>query len=192
MKYFTFDVETTGLSPFRNTIWQVGYIISENEKVLERGQFRMNPNPDKAIDPRALEVSNMTEKQLKVYDPHTTVYEQILRILDGYVNKFDKNDKMILVGYNNLSFDNQFFRGFFYDCGNKFFGSYFWSGGIDVLSCALSMLTEQRKDMENFKLGTVATQLGLSVKEESLHDAMYDVDLTFDIFKMYMKALRKF
>lgn len=36
--------------------------------------------------------------------------------------------------------------------------------------------------MENFKLSTVAKTLGVEVKDDSLHNAMYDIDLTKAIF----------
>ena len=34
----------------------------------------------------------------------------------------------------------------------------------------------------NFKLSTVAAQLGVVVAEDKLHDALYDVDLTRDAY----------
>ena len=42
------------------------------------------------------------------------------------LEKFDKKDKFFLVGYNNASFDNQFFRAFFVQNNDMYFGSYFW------------------------------------------------------------------
>ena len=38
--------------------------------------------------------------------------------------------------------------------------------------------------MENFKLSTVAKTLGIEVKDDSLHNAMYDIELTHEIFKI--------
>lgn len=51
---------------------------------------------------------------------------------------------------------------------------------------ATAYLLNQREQMENFKLATVAKQLGIEVVDESLHDAFYDIYLTkaiYDIVK---------
>lgn len=47
---------------------------------------------------------------------------------------------------------------------------------------ATAFLATRRPDMENFKLSTVAKTLGIEVKDDSLHNAMYDIDLTKAIF----------
>lgn len=41
--------------------------------------------------------------------------------------------------------------------------------------------------MENFKLMTVAKAVGIEVDESRLHDAEYDIDLTYQIFKIVTK-----
>lgn len=43
-------------------------------------------------------------------------------------------------------------------------------------------LLAERPMMPNFKLSTVAAQLGVVVSEDKLHDALYDVDLTRDAY----------
>ena len=90
-------------------------------------------------------------------------------------------------GYNNASFDNQFFREFFAQNRDKYFGSWFWSNSFDVMVLATPYLAERRADMANFKLSTVADTLGIKVEEDKLHDAMYDIYLTKAIFDIVCK-----
>jgi DNA polymerase-3 subunit epsilon len=45
-------------------------------------------------------------------------------------------------------------------------------------------LKDRRKLMPNFKLSTVAKELGMEVKDESLHDAVYDIELTEKIYNL--------
>lgn len=107
-------------------------------------------------------------------------------MLAKYVDKFNKKDKFFLVGYNNAAFDNQFLRGFFLQNGDVYFGSWFWANSIDVMVLASAYLAERRPEMENFKLSTVAKFLGVSVSDDSLHNALYDIELTravYDIVK---------
>ena len=63
-----------------------------------------------------------------------------------------------------------------------YFGSWFWANSIDVMVLASAYLATRRPDMENFKLSTVARTLGVDVQSESLHDAMYDIELTKAVF----------
>lgn len=67
--------------------------------------------------------------------------------------------------------------------GDNYFGSWFWSDAIDVMVLAAQALMEQRPMMKDFKLRTVAEQLGIVIEEERLHDAMYDIYLTHEIYK---------
>lgn len=107
---------------------------------------------------------------------------QLVGILSKYVNKFDKRDKMYLVGYNNAGFDNSFLRALFQQCGDKYFGSWFYPNCMDVYVMVTPFLMGVRNDMENFKLMTVAKTMGIEIDENKLHDATYDIELTRDIF----------
>lgn len=109
---------------------------------------------------------------------------QRYKMLGKYVDKYDKQDKFFLVGYNNASFDNQFLRGFFSQNGDNYFGSWFWSNSIDVMVLASHHLASRRHEMENFKLATVAKFMGINVDDEALHDAFYDIYLTKEVYKM--------
>lgn len=46
-----------------------------------------------------------------------------------------------------------------------------------------SVIMEQRPMMRDFKLRTVAEQLGIVLDESKLHDAMYDIYLTHEVYK---------
>jgi DNA polymerase-3 subunit epsilon len=97
------------------------------------------------------------------------------------VDRFNKKDKIFLCGYNNVKFDNEFLRELFNRNGDKYFGSWFWSGGIDLMILALEKLRHKRAEMDNFKLMTVAKELGIVLNESKLHNAVYDIELTIEI-----------
>lgn len=52
-------------------------------------------------------------------------------------------------------------------------------------------LAEQRPDMPDFKLATVAQFMGIEVDETKLHDATYDLILTRGIFERLRESLSK-
>lgn len=68
------------------------------------------------------------------------------------------------------------------ECGDKYFGSWFYPNCMDVYVMVTPFLMGVRNDMENFKLMTVARTMGIEIDENKLHDATYDIELTRDIF----------
>lgn len=54
---------------------------------------------------------------------------------------------------------------------------------------ATNYLLDIRPDMENFKLSTVAATLGVQVDGDSLHNALYDIELTKAVFDIVAKRV---
>lgn len=188
MKLFFFDLETTGVNPAKNGIHQISGEIVIDGETKETFDFKVQPNPKAIIEQQALDVCSVTEEQIKAYPEMKDVYNQLIKMLSKYVDKFNKSDKFFLVGYNNASFDNQFLRGFFLQNGDNYFGSWFWSNSFDVMVLATPFLAERRAEMANFQLSTVARFLGVTVEEKALHDASYDIYLTKSIFDIVTKG----
>lgn len=116
-KLFYFDCETTGTKHWRNGIHQVSGCIEIDGKIKEDFDYKVKPNPSCTIEDEALAVGNVTREQIDSYPEMKEIHSQICSLLGKYVDKFKKTDKFFLVGYNNASFDNQFFRAFFVQCG---------------------------------------------------------------------------
>ena len=184
MKLLFFDLETTGTNPGRNGIHQISGQIVIDGKHVQDFDFHVQPNPKAVIEDAALQVGGVTREQILAYPPMEQVYKEFVAMLGKYVDKYDKKDKFFLVGYNNAAFDNQFLRGFFLQNGDNYFGSWFWSNSIDVMVLASAYLADRRADMENFKLSTVAKSLGVSVSDDSLHNALYDIELTRAVYEI--------
>ena len=176
MKLFFYDLETTGVNPGRNGIHQISGMIVIDGQIKEEFDIKVQPNPKAVIEKEALEVAGVTEEQIRSYTPMGEVYrKQIIPMLNKYVDKYNKTDKFFLVGFNIAHFDNDFFRGFFLQNGDKYFGSYFWSNCLDVMVLATPFLSGIREQMENFKQSTVAKTLGIEVDDSKLHDDSYDI-----------------
>lgn len=185
-KLFFYDLETTGTNPGRHGIHQISGEIVIDGKSLETFDFKVQPNPKAQIEDAALEVGDVTREQIMAYPPMGQVYTQLVAMLGKYVNKFDKTDKFHLVGYNNRGFDDNFFRGFFLQNGDNFFGSWFWADSIDELVLASTFLADRRAELLNFKLATVADFLGIDTTAGKLHDASFDIFVTKAVFDFIM------
>lgn len=181
-KLFFYDLETTGVKFWKNGIHQISGKIVIDGETKETFNFKVKPYKDAVIEDEALAVGGITREDLESYQPMSEVYQKLIEMLSVHVNKFDKTDKFHLVGFNNASFDNQFFRAFFTQMGDQYFGSWFWADTHDVMVMASVYLSNVRSKMSNFKLATVAKEFGIEVLDESLHDALYDIELTEQIY----------
>ena len=185
-KLFFYDLETTGTNPGRHGIHQISGEIVIDGKSVETFDFKVQPNPKAQIEDAALAVGGVTREQIMAYPPMGQVYTQLVTMLAKYVNKYDKTDKFHLVGYNNRGFDDNFFRGFFLQNGDNYFGSWFWADSIDVVVRASTFLADRRADLPNFKLATVADFLGIDTTAGKLHDASFDIYVTKAVFDFIM------
>lgn len=190
-KLFFYDLETTGVKHWKNGIHQISGRIVIDGEIKEEFDIKTQPNPLCTIESDALEIAGVTIEDLESYIPFNEAYYKVIAIVSKYVDKYKKTDKFHLVGYNNSSFDNHFFRAFFVQNAKtpqeikfgNYFGSWFWSDSVDVMVLASNFLMKEREKMIDFKLKTVAQYLGIEVEEEKLHDALYDIHLTHEIYK---------
>lgn len=183
-KLFFYDLETTGLNYKLNAIHQISGMVVIDGKIVEKFEYKVSPYLGAKIEDVALAIANKTKEEVMAYPPIKDVYRKLFNLFTKHIDRFDRFDKFILVGYNNLSFDNEFFREFITKhCDDKYYGSYFWSNSIDVLALASHHLRDERHKMSDFKLRSVAKQLGIEVDETKLHDAQYDIELTYLIYK---------
>ena len=191
MKICYIDVETSGLDKEKCALLQLSGAIIIGGKLQEEFDFFVKPFEDDAIDPEALEICGFTEEQI-TSDPTfrnpKDVHNDFTKLLGKYVNKYKKEDKFYLAGYNSHSFDHQFLRQFFLKCGDKYMGSWFFFPSIDIMLIAAYKLIGKRHLLENFKLMTVAKFLGIEVDEEKAHSAIYDIRITrqilLELYKM--------
>lgn len=184
MKVCYVDVETTGVDPVKNGIIQLSGIIEIVGKSDEPFNFKVLPLPKDEIDEKALAVSGVSKSDLiePDYTPAPLIKKQFLDLLRKHVDKFNRHDKFLFIGYN-ARFDSDFIRQWLSKMGDKYYGSWFWFPPIDVMNQAAVQLADKRSEMPNFKLMTVAKTLGIEIDEEKLHDAFYDIKVTRQLYE---------
>lgn len=184
MKLLYCDTETGGLNPVKNPLLQLAGIIEIDGVEKEVFNYMIQPGDMDIIDEKALEVNDLTMEQIMGFDPPARIHAEFKMLMKQYVNPYDKRDKFHFIGYNSNSFDMPFIREFFKKQDDKFFGSWFFYPGIDVMLLTAHRLMGQRHLMENFKLHTVAKKMGISVEDTKLHEALYDVELTKKLYNL--------
>jgi len=176
MKRCYIDVETTGTNPVKHGIIQLAGKIVIDGVERQIFDFKMRPFPGQEIEEDALKVTGTTRGMIEGYMDPREAYRRLLAMLGTYVGKYDKIDKFHFIAYN-ASFDDAFVRQWFLNCGDKYFGSWFWWPAIDVAVLAAEAIGPDRALMPNFKLTTVADWFKVSA-DGSAHDALYDITIT--------------
>jgi len=124
MKLFYFDVETTGLSAAKCAIHQLSAIIEINGKIEDEININIKPFEGALIQDSALAVSSVTKEQIMAYElDYQSAFAKLRKLLNEYVDRYNKKDKFFLVGYNSASFDNHFLRALWLRNSDKYFGS---------------------------------------------------------------------
>ena len=91
-KALWFDVETTGLSHYKNDIIQFACLVEIEGKVVDEYETKIRPFDLTAIDPKALEVNGLTLNEVKDFPDPKIVYNTLVGFLSSYVDKFKKED----------------------------------------------------------------------------------------------------
>ncbi len=184
MKKLYLDTETTGIDPDKHSIYQVGAIVEIDGRIEERVNMNIRPWEGSLISvgavPRNMSTIDGFRLWLKEQPASIDQFKKFMRILQYYVNRYDKRDKFWFIAYN-AQFDDKFMRAWFEKHNEKYYGSYFWWPPIDVAVLAAHHLQDERPAMENFQLETVATKLGVRTEGEA-HDATVDIEWTRNIY----------
>jgi DNA polymerase-3 subunit epsilon len=170
IKRLFLDTETTGLDYNRHGIIQIGAVIRIGDEVINEINLRCRPFPYQKISKEALEINKKTVEEIMEYPDPVDTYREFVSFLDAYVNRYDKTDKLFLVGYNAF-FDNMFVRKFFENNNEMYYSSYFWWPPVDVAVLLQEVVMENRHKFENFTLENIAKLMGI---ECDIHDALSD------------------
>jgi DNA polymerase-3 subunit epsilon len=151
-KQIFIDTETTGLNPKKDKITQLAYLYFENGKKKDSGNLKGGG-----------------------------IYKSFLKSLDKFVDKFQKGDKMYFVGHNS-HFDSDFIREMFAKNGNNFYGSYFYNPVVCTIMIASYKAMLKNKRPEDFTLLGLCKFFKIKVDENKLHDALYDITKTRELY----------
>jgi DNA polymerase-3 subunit epsilon len=190
IKRIFIDTETGGTEKEHALLQLAGIIVLEDElhpfeteqaEIQETFNLFVKPFPDDVVEDTALAVNHITREQIETFEEPKSIYKKFTEILSKYIDKFDKTDKFHFIAYNS-PFDNRVVRTFFDKCGDKYFGSWFWTPDICVMRMAAEKLLDRRKELRDFKQGTVAEFFGIK-QEGDLHDALTDIQLTIKLYE---------
>ena len=136
-KMLWIDTETTGLDPNKNGVIQIAALYEEGKIPYYANTPVIFNELSNAmgckIDKEALRINGHKKKKIKKYPADT--FEHFIDFLDDKVNKFNKEDKMTIMGYN-VKFDLEMLHGWAKREKYEYLGSYLDWRVVDVLVIA--------------------------------------------------------
>lgn len=175
-----FDTETTGLIPSKHCLIQIAGVFFVNGEREQNFNFEMAPHPKAEIDKSALAENQRKLNEIKELPDQKIVFEKFLKMVLKL--KGHPNNRITLLGFNNSRFDNIFLEKWFAVNSTISPYSIFRPESLDVMVLATQYLLNRRQYMPNFKLATVATELGIQFNVINLHTAIDDTELTLKIY----------
>jgi DNA polymerase-3 subunit epsilon len=106
------------------------------------------------------------------------LYEKVVAFLNKYIDRYNKQDKMVPAGYN-VKFDIGFLESTFKRHGNRFMFSYMIHHPIEVLSWVAEEVSRGGMTTPNIKLGTVCASKNIEIEA---HNALSDIKAARELF----------
>lgn len=164
--YVVFDLETTGFSPDKNKIIEIGAVKVERGAITER--FSTFVNPEVPIPFHIEELTSIRDDMVMNAPKIEEILPQFLEFCEG----------AIMVAHN-AEFDMSFIRK---NCERQQLTAEFTV--IDTVALARMLLPH----LNRFKLDTVAKALGISLDHH--HRAVDDAACTAEIFVKFIQMLK--
>lgn len=165
--YVVFDLETTGFSPEKNKIIEIGAVKVENGVITER--FSTFVNPEVPIPFHIEELTSIKDDMVIDAPKIEEILPEFMKFCEG----------AIMVAHN-AEFDMSFIRK---NCMNQGIEREFTI--IDTVALARILLP----NLNRFKLDTVAKALNISL--ENHHRAVDDAGCTAEIFVKFIDMLKE-
>lgn len=168
-RFLVFDLEATGLNIAEDRIVQLAYDLIDDDEVVERGVFYVDPEipiPEDSVNIHGLTAQRLAQLNAKPFRFHAPAVQKLLVSVDG------------VVAYNALRYDVPLLR------------TEMSRAGVD---CPINLIVdpfvilfvhETSKGMRiKRKLTAAADRLGVGLQpDERAHDARSDVRMCRDIW----------
>jgi DNA polymerase III alpha subunit (gram-positive type) len=181
--YFTYDLETSGLSAKKNAICEIAISPMDNE-LIDLPEYHsgiIKPYDNREISDGALEHNGITRQQLAEGRESSEVFKELI----DYIKSFRKTAaKIILCGHNILKFDNPFLEDFFSFHKKDLYKYVTDKDHIDTMWWARKAWNES----VNYKLGTCCSNAGIELVDA--HRAISDTRANKNLVKYFLKNLR--
>ena len=186
MKILFIDTETGGVTE-KSALIQLSGIVQIGKEVAEEFNFFVKPFPGSEVADEALKIQGRTREEVEGYTPEEEIFKKFMKILNKHINKYDKEDKFLVGGYN-VRFDIDVLNRFLKRHGEKYLFSYIQPTTLDPLQwIAALQLLKKIPVLKDNKLETWCNHFGI---ELDAHDSLEDIRATKALIKKMMLLMR--
>lgn len=186
-KILFIDVLSTGMDVKRCAIYRIAGIYTEDGQEKKRFDFQVRPFPGARISDQSLWVGGVDRAILANYPEQNKAFSKFIDMLNTFVEVRNARDKMYLAGFNTATMDAPFLLQWFNINQNERYRDYFHMQIIDMMTIAGFALMDKRKNMQDFKLESVAKQLNIYPGEGDTSDCIQNAKISLDIYR-YMRT----
>jgi len=190
-RYVVFDTETEGLNLVTSRPWQVAWMVVEGDKIIEKNDLFIEW-PDLQVSEGAAKVTGFTEKEYnKKCEPPKQVWEKFSQ--DLY------NPDHLIVGQNLLGFD-VYMVNIWRRLMNLGADYSFIPRILDTKALATAIAKEMPVVKDDFigwqyrllnyrerglktSQATLLKKYNIDHDPKRLHDALYDIEMNFKVFR---------
>lgn len=190
-RYLIFDTETEGLNLINSRPWQVAWILAEGDKVLEKHDLYIKWE-DLNISDEAAKITGFSKQ---AYDRRSLDPKDVFDKFSKYLN--DENN--LIIGQNLLGFDvymvNIWRKAIGLSSDYSFINRIIDTKSIataiakeipvqkdNLLSWQYRLLNHKEKGLKTSQ-ATLLKRYDIPHDPKRLHDAMYDIEMNFRIFR---------
>lgn len=172
------DCETTNTDPNAGFAFQYAYFGEENGNILFTNELKMRPrNIEKfELNPLAFQINKIDPEMLFTYELEESMLVKLQADLRPFSGRF------CVCGYN-VGFDIEFLKATLFRNKLNYF-DYFQYIHYDVMQLVRGLVVNNKINVPNIKLATIAEYFKLSFEKE--HDAMADILVTKQINDIIM------
>lgn len=203
MRICWLDTETTGLDPIKNGLIQVAYIIEENGQIIGEDNVRIRPFVIDEINESALHTNHITKEQLEQYPDAYQMAKKLWNDLYEYtyINKeVDSKREHLWMAGHNVKFDYDFLDNFFQKANS--YRKIYCPDELENFSikCLFDFHLIDTFSVSNFlkycgvdfgtshKLSALCEKFQIPLNENDAHDAMNDINATFQLGQVFKNA----
>lgn len=185
-KIFWYDLETSGLKFKENAILSLSGIMEIDGKIVDDINLTLRPFKGDIIVQEALDINGFTMEQIKTFDHPEVAFRKLIKFFSKYINRYDKNDKFTLAGYNIVKFDIPFLEMLFKKCNDNYFGSWVNGEPLDIYQFVLIMKKLGVVKSKSTKLELIAQDLNIPL---NAHDVKEDILATRKVYYELMNKI---
>ena len=163
-EYTVLDLETTGLTPYREWITEIAAIKCKNWNIID--EFQTLVNPERHI-PNGITRLTWITNEMVANAP----------TINEVMPKFSKFLWNNIIVWHNVSFDFRFLNYYHYQC--------IWTYLDNETICTLKIARKLLPDLPNKKLWTICEYFW--IVNEKAHRAMGDTRATLQVLKIYQE-----